>query len=545
MSGELVGQSIEALPPLSWIVVLPERGGRFELLHGTAVELFRDGFFEGAWDGDFAERGFAGSSNVFGSGAKLGPEGITFVGPSHTLEPLYVAKTDRLTAVSNSLPFLLHHCGMTFDPRNASYGPAFAAIVEGLGHTPIEIAMQGGRLTILHHHNASFGTNSNLQIAPKPLPPDFARYDDYVAYLRATMERTFRNAADPARRCRYRPIATISSGYDSGATTVIAGSCGCTETIGLATSNRSNPDSGRATAEALGLSYSQYAGMPRAAGAIQSEAEFLAPGMQGEDLYFSAFEEALRGRVVTTGVHGGVMWNKARAPSPNLSSADGSGCSLGEFRLRCNFVHLPMAFIGAQRWPDISRISNAPEMADYSIGGGYDRPIPRRILEEAGVPRGTFGQAKNAASILLFQERNRMSRAARASVAAYSRRERIYLRYLVDFFPKSLWWLIGRNLYRVFQQVGRRMQEGDRRQALASVRNRICAALFGIKPPIYGASHPRYTILLTWALSEIEGRYAAAGRYPWAPGRDEPPAIRLSTEPIPGTVPAHRDGHAT
>ena len=33
-------------------------------------------------------------------------------------------------------------------------------------------------------------------------------------------------------------------------------------------------------------------------------------------------------------------------------------------------------------------------MRPWSVGGGYDRPIPRRIAEEAGVPRQHFGQRK-------------------------------------------------------------------------------------------------------------------------------------------------------
>ena len=35
-------------------------------------------------------------------------------------------------------------------------------------------------------------------------------------------------------------------------------------------------------------------------------------------------------------------------------------------------------------------------MRPWSIGGAYDRPIPRRIAEEAGVPRDLFGQNKMA-----------------------------------------------------------------------------------------------------------------------------------------------------
>ena len=43
------------------------------------------------------------------------------------------------------------------------------------------------------------------------------------------------------------------------------------------------------------------------------------------------------------------------------------------------------------------------EMDPYRIGGNYDRPVPRRIVEEAGVARLLFGQTKKAATpITLF-----------------------------------------------------------------------------------------------------------------------------------------------
>jgi hypothetical protein len=41
-------------------------------------------------------------------------------------------------------------------------------------------------------------------------------------------------------------------------------------------------------------------------------------------------------------------------------------------------------------------------MAAWRLNNYYDRPIPRRIVKEAGVPRSALGQRKKAASVLLF-----------------------------------------------------------------------------------------------------------------------------------------------
>jgi len=43
---------------------------------------------------------------------------------------------------------------------------------------------------------------------------------------------------------------------------------------------------------------------------------------------------------------------------------------------------------------DIVRISRSPEMASWRLNTDYDRPIPRRIAENAGVARHHFGMKK-------------------------------------------------------------------------------------------------------------------------------------------------------
>ena len=61
---------------------------------------------------------------------------------------------------------------------------------------------------------------------------------------------------------------------------------------------------------------------------------------------------------------------------------------------------MPIPFIGALRKPEIIAISRSAEMVSYSVGGIYDRPLARRLLEEAGVPRHLFGQRKRAMALV-------------------------------------------------------------------------------------------------------------------------------------------------
>ena len=71
-----------------------------------------------------------------------------------------------------------------------------------------------------------------------------------------------------------------------------------------------------------------------------------------------------------------------------------------EFRLRVGFAHVPVPRIGTRYPATLNRISRSTELAPYSLGGSYDRPIARRIAEEAGVPREAFGQVKTATAPL-------------------------------------------------------------------------------------------------------------------------------------------------
>lgn len=224
-------------------------------------------------------------------------------------------------------------------------------------------------------------------------------FHDYSAFLLSEVRRVAENAAAPQRRLRYKLLATISSGYDSPASAVVARAAGCTEAITLSEAHPAftvRNDSGSRIAEQLGLEVTEFDYYASSNGASDfPEAEFIASGHGGDDIPLGAAEAELTGRLLCTGYHGDKVWDKNdKHPSRSIERGGISGCSLTEFRLRSGFLNLPIPFIGCTRHPEIHRISNAPEMVPWSIGGNYDRPIPRRIVEEAGVQRELFGQAK-------------------------------------------------------------------------------------------------------------------------------------------------------
>ena len=156
-------------------------------------------------------------------------------------------------------------------------------------------------------------------------------------------------------------------------------------------------DSGHAIAERMGMiceirdpkAYLGYNGMP--------EAEFASTGYDDEALVMSSFEGDFRQKLVITGMHGENVWNRisktpsrktytkwmaVAVPYPNSDTASVSSMSRS-----------PILWLHGL--PSINRISNSGEMAPWTLWNNYDRPIPRRIVEEKGV-NGICSGRKNS-----------------------------------------------------------------------------------------------------------------------------------------------------
>jgi len=259
----------------------------------------------------------------------------------------------------------------------------------------------------LAYDNLVIGPEGKCELIRKPMPPRFKTYSEYVGYLEETLRQAFANAARDGRTMSYHPLATCSSGYDSAAAAALAQPLGCREAItlteGFTKKSFAEPDSGKVTGESLGLTVREFEhpGNMRLKGGFQDIALFLATGFGAVDYNYTPFAGVLGGRVLLTGDYGDVIWGMHSEPSSDLTRVVFSGNSLQEFRLRRNYVLIPVPFIGSRRSQEIWTISHAPEMEPYMLRTDYDRPIPRRILEERGVPRKEFGQRKKYGATVL------------------------------------------------------------------------------------------------------------------------------------------------
>lgn len=386
------------LPRLSWCAQVRRLNPTILVYHGPWVEVGNDFFCEGAWSDEFSRCDFPNALFFTGSGGSFTETGVMFSTPSHTLEAVYLLFIDDSCILSNSLTFLLSQAGDDIDPGYKFYLSDISSIKHGLQKYIKRIPTKKKNWIHLYYYcNIEIDNDLKIIKKDKPVPPAFKKFSDYRDFLLSQIDAVVKNAASPLRKIQYQPIATISSGYDSPASAVLAKSCGCTQALTYKMSRGGEDDSGKEIARILGYNiqefdrndYRKLSGFP--------EAEFYAVGSGGEDMVMASLKEVLSGRLVFTGFHGGNIWNRLNKKiGPYIIRGDVSGSSLKEFRLRVGFLNLDVPLIGCLRHAQINEIANSAEMYKWRTEGNYDRPIPRRIIEEAGVPRHLFGRRKNA-----------------------------------------------------------------------------------------------------------------------------------------------------
>lgn len=342
---------------------------------------------------------------------------MLFVPPKHPLEFLFVLRDERhrVDFVSNSVCFCLAAAGVR--PGSAVFERIALTLVESTnvatargvyGYDPVVIRDDQVTFLRILHNNFSIEPSGRLRFSQGYLGRQFSGFGEYRAFLSSEIDTLFANAMHPARRRPLPPLASVSSGYDSTAVAVLARERRCRDAVTIEVEVGGVEDSGRMIGEQLGLTVEEF---PHVAGRrVQSlemafegslrerAREFVATAGLGDDVTFLAFEPVIASRLLLTGAWGDSIWAKNSQVPPGIPVRVRFGKSLIEYRLRMGFAHAPIPFIGGLFPRSILAISNSVEMAPYSVGGFYDRPIPRRIAEGAGIDRRHFGRAKAATS---------------------------------------------------------------------------------------------------------------------------------------------------
>lgn len=402
------------LPALAWVARI--RPGRVEVRHGASVKVGDDAFFEGTWAGSPELSALPDATTVFGSGMVARAGVLTAVSPSHHLEGIYHARAGDALVVANSLVGLMVATGLELDPR-FDYPSLFLASAElcwmiendrqgqrQLLHSSFGIPTRTAPITAWFVENLTVHEDLSISESRKPREAPFESFADYKARLIAATASLFANGAP------YEPVVALSSGYDSTAVAAVASQAGCARSVGFDTARRSprdgrDNDSGSPSAAQLGLAHVTRERLAYQDAPDAAEAEFLCAGLAGEDVMFRSFEADLPRSILLSGYWAGTEFAMPdRDAWRHVRPLTTAGADFGEFRLRTDFFHVPLPVFGAARTLDAPSLLDRAEMDPYRVGGQYDRPIPRRLAEEAGIARGSFATAKRAANVILVRE---------------------------------------------------------------------------------------------------------------------------------------------
>lgn len=385
------------LPPLSWCMVLG-KDLKGTVHHGKFVEVYSDGFFEGGWDGPVNLMGFDKSHFFLGSGAKLNGDNILISSPGHVLERVYSTKLNDFIYFSNSLPFLLSLSEQNLKKSYYKYESDFASIINGLDDYIRSIPTDRGEVCLHYMVNLLVDGSLNIKEFSKTSPPIFVDFEDYNSKLSSYLKALKENLQSSDRVNTFELCTTISNGYDAAACSVKSIEVGCEISCSFNSPEKYKNDDGREISKALGFKEVAYRDASEYLYRDDLiEAEFISSGELGTGIVFSSFENLWHKKAVFMGERGDKIWDKNWKDNNETMRVKGeifAGTSMIENRLRVGYILIPLPLFSALSWPSIHKISNSDEMKGFSVGGRYDRPIPRRIIEDKGIPREWFGVKK-------------------------------------------------------------------------------------------------------------------------------------------------------
>lgn len=396
-------EGVAHFPQLAWHADLSFREGTLRVLHGSGVETRGRAFFEAAWNGPFEAFDPRASGIFCGSGALVDGNRVVFASGTDRFSPIFSLEKDGHLHVSNSPVSVLSMAGEEPGACRPFYSYQFTHIYRmGLRCPSGKIRLASGRHLRVHLAGLlSVDRHGRVRFLSRPPGEKPRDYTHYRAILRKGVRSVLENAADPARKHPFRSLATITAGYDSTATAVLAAEAGCREAFTFIDPRQPDPsyDSGKGNAERLGMACTEYSrwaylGMPGI-----PELEFaLTTGATQTPL--AALGTALDKTVLISGHRGDVLWTPRTAQYSDHMATHWVRYTLGladtEFRIRRGFLNLSPATFSCTFNREIARIGRSEEMAPWSVGGNYDRPLARRIAEEAGLPRESFGLKKQA-----------------------------------------------------------------------------------------------------------------------------------------------------
>jgi hypothetical protein len=394
----------EWFPPLGYVGRVTQEG--IQLEHGCRVETTEDRFSDGVWDAPFVENPDE-EAYIFGSVGVLKNGRLELMSSQAPIDRVFIADGSGSQIVfSNSLPLILNALDDDLDPSHLYYRSEMMAVEASVRYAPRFIRLLSGRrLRILWNEVARVepaGVSVRLRSPERP----FADYAEYREFLSRRVKSVVSNAEDADRTDPFRPLPTISAGYDSSVVAVLAAEAGVNEALTMlryadSPSGDVLVDYPAAVAATVGLDLIDVERDRWRGSGDLAEASIAAACVSFMDVVMLTLSDSLPGSLLMVGHSGDSLWSHGNpAAFADIVQGAGqiSGRGLAEHRLGEGYVLFPLPFAGLTAHPSIRAITISQEMAPWSVGGPYDRPIARRIVEEAGVRRGDFAVRKYAGS---------------------------------------------------------------------------------------------------------------------------------------------------
>jgi hypothetical protein len=207
----------------------------------------------------------------------------------------------------------------------------------------------------------------------------------------------------------------------------------------------------------------------------------------GLHLMAKFIEENTSVAIVFSGHHGDSVWDAQNSNSDleeiRVPHQPYGWCS--EMRLKSGFIIFPLPGILSADIKDIAKISNSPEMEPWRLHNDYDRPIPRRIAEEAGVDRHLFGVEKNFIATIYYLPANSNLRKSFIN----------FLRSMNFTYPIKIYLHYIRNLF-------------SKLSVIFGLKKRKFRSYYRVSRYLLGKDIDLYFLMTIWATNKLSGRMA-------------------------------------
>ncbi len=403
MLPQLKFHKISSWPKLAWVAKMNLETGIIDVVHGPNLEIFDDWCAEMVWDLPFESGDFDQSDCVIGSGIRLRGDRVIFVNSSDTLSRIQFTQLQNDLFVSNSIAALLAIADVDF-VNEFDYATALSEVSNGISPGKFEIPTTKSKIRVVYFYNIEVKGKQITEIHKPKIARSFNNFTSYRNFLQQQSKSIMENASCPARIHKISGLATCSRGYDSPATSLLAFDAGVANAVTIRKARRAPgslydlDDSGVDIAKHIGLNCKSYE-RERATYPYE-DAIWSALGKVG-DLNLTVFDFPGPVCLLWCGFGAGKIWAKSTPDFQFLSRSlptDSSGIRFCEARLELGVLLCSPPLWAPYQREQIQGINFMDEMKPWRLSQEYDRPIPRRMLEEIGVKRSSFGTRKKASS---------------------------------------------------------------------------------------------------------------------------------------------------